>query len=386
MVYARFDSSHSSKTKIYTMNFQALKYNNGVKVKNNRNAKVQEFGDNNDYYQVIRKIVTGSVSGKSAVNIYSKFINGRGFTEGADDFVVNKKRQTLDDLLRVVSEDLAMFNGFALHVNYNALGQKTSVYHIPFEHVRFEATDEEGNFDKIAIHDDWAKEFTHIRRFKNEDIAFVDLYNPDLEVIQQQAENAGGWGNYQGQVYYYSGNRDISYPTPIYEASLTDMSTDEGLSNVTYRNVRNRFMPGGILVGVRRAEETNGYFGEEDEIDRKYNNEPNIGDELVKFQGDEEACKLGYMEVESKDDMPELIQLQSNNYDKDYTSGEISVKDKIGRAFNQPPILRAENIGAGFGSELMRACYSYYNSITETERYDLTRAFKIGRASCRERV
>lgn len=358
------------------MKFETLKYDKGVRLRNNKNAKVQEFGDNNDYYQIVRKIVAGSVSGSSSVNVYSKFINGRGFAEGADDFVINKKRQTLDDLLRVVSEDLAMFNGFALHVNYNALGQKTSIYHVPFEHVRFEVSDEEGFFDKVAIHDDWAKEFTHIRRFKNEDIVFVDLYNPDLEVIEKQAENAGGWGCYQGQVYYYSGNRDISYPTPIYSSALTDMSSDEGLSNINYRNIRNRFMPGGILVGIRRAEETNGYFGDaEGQDDRRFSDEPDIGQELIKFQGDEEACKLGYMEVENKDDVPQLIQMQSNNYDKDYTSGETSVRDKIGRAFNQPPVLRAENVGVGFGSELMRSAYSYYNSITETERYDLTRAF-----------
>lgn len=135
-------------------------------------------------------------------------------------------------------------------------------------------------------------------------------------------------------------------------------------------------MPGGILVGIRRAEETNGYFGDaEGQDDRRFSDEPDIGQELIKFQGDEEACKLGYMEVENKDDVPQLIQMQSNNYDKDYTSGEESVRDKIGRAFNQPPVLRAENVGVGFGSELMRSAYAYYNSITETERYDLTRAF-----------
>jgi hypothetical protein len=68
------------------------------------------------------------------------------------------------------------------------------------------------------------------------------------------------------------------------------------------------------------------------------------------------------------------LRFESTNYDKDYDKAEQSVKDKIGRAFKQPPILRAEDIGAGFGAELMQSSYKYYNSITNPYRVDVERA------------
>jgi len=363
------------------MKVSALKYQKKTTSINSTNLDIQTFGDNNDFYQIVMKIIEGSVTGKSCVNVYSKFINGRGFSLDTYNIKINGKGQTLDDLLRMIAGDYAKFNGFALHVNYNALGQKVSVYHIPFEHVRLQALDKDGNFSKVAIHPDWARENLSLKAWNQKDIKYYDLYNSDINIINQQADNAGGWSNYQGQVYYYSGNGDISYPLPIFSMALTDMSSDEGLSNINYRNIRNRFMSGGVLCGIKREEETTYYeeSGEETEAlmakGREEESEDQVKDQLIQFQGDEEACKIAYIEVANKDEIPTFIPFQTNNYDKDYTSAESSIKDKIGRAFNQPPILRAENIGAGFGAELMQACYDYYNSVTETERYDIERVF-----------
>ena len=43
------------------------------------------------------------------------------------------KGQTCDTLLRLCSDDLAKFGGFALHINYNLLCEITSVEHIPLK-------------------------------------------------------------------------------------------------------------------------------------------------------------------------------------------------------------------------------------------------------------
>ena len=68
----------------------------------------------------------------------------------------------------------------------------------------FQALDEEGNFTKIALHPDWGRRNLLSRRWRREDIDFIDLYNPDPEVIEQQVTAAGGWENYKGQIFYYS--------------------------------------------------------------------------------------------------------------------------------------------------------------------------------------
>jgi hypothetical protein len=49
------------------------------------------------------------------------------------------------------------------------------------------------------------------------------------------------------------------------------------------------------------------------------------------------------------------------------------VKNDIERSFNQPPILRAEDVGGNFGADALRNAYDYYNSVTEVERLQVER-------------
>lgn len=349
------------------MKLEVLKTTNKIVSRNDKSLGIQTYGANNDFPQVIEKIVSASITGSSSVNVYSKFINGRGFeNEELYNKVVNKKGQTLDIILRNISRDYAYFGGFALHINYNALGQIIEVQNIPFEQVRFEKLDDNNEFNKVALHWDWGRDFSDLRRWRKDDIDFIDLYNPNIDIIEQQAYSAGGWENYRGQVYYFTGDGELSYPLPSYFPALTDMNTEEGLSNIDNRNVRNRFMLGGMLVEIRNDNENTENEQEDNDTEKA----------LLRFQGDSEACKIGYIEVGSKEEIPEFIPFQSENYDKQYTETNKNVKDRIGRALNQPPILRAEDIGAGFGSDLMVNAYKYYNIITEAERMDIERVFK----------
>ena len=48
------------------------------------------------------------------------------------------------------------------------------------------------------------------------------------------------------------------------------------------------------------------------------------GKELIEVPREtEEACNSTYGSENKEDDVPQLEQMQSNNYDKDYTSGEM---------------------------------------------------------------
>ena len=86
------------------------------------------------------EVVGASITGGACVEQFGRFLFGRGFSQ-RDFFqaIVNPKGQTADDVLEHVARDFAMFGGFALHVNWNALYEITSVNAIPFEWLRFEA-------------------------------------------------------------------------------------------------------------------------------------------------------------------------------------------------------------------------------------------------------
>jgi hypothetical protein len=331
--------------------------------RNDKAFGIQTFGEKNDYPQQVMEIVGASGTGSSCIDVFAKFISGQGFDDKEFySLVVNKQEQTNDDLLNLVAHDLAMFNGFAIHVNYNANYRITQLQFVPFETVRLGALNDAGICDTVALHWDWGRRMTSLRKWSKEDIVSIDLFNPDPEKIDAQVIKAGGWMNYKGQVYYFSGNRANNYPLPKYDAELTDMSTEEGVSNISYRNTRHSFLAFGMLVDINNDDESEEQ-GKETEKS------------LLEFQEDEKAANVMYVQVKSKEDIPQFVQFSGKNYDKEFTVTRAKVKDDIGRAFNQPAILRAEDVGSNFGADALRNAYDYYNSVTEVERLQLDRVF-----------
>lgn len=333
--------------------------------RNDKSLGVQTYGENNDFPQIVSRIVGASCTGKSCLSVYAKFVAGQGFCDkDLQSLVVNRDGQKLGEILKAAAGDLTKYNGFALLVNYNAACRIVEVYHVPFEHLRFEKIDTEtGKFHKIAEHDDWAREFEALKRFKKQDIVFYDLFDPDPEAIEEQVADAGGWDVYRGQVLYYSGDGPLTYPTPIYEPELTDMRTEEAVSNIVGRNAANGFFPAGMLVDINN----------EDQSEEAA--EATIA-ELRRFQGDENGAKVMYLQVRSKEEVPVFVPLAGENYDKAFTQTQGTIPANIGRIFNQPPILRAEDVGANFGADLMVNAYNYYNSVTYPERQVLAEVFR----------
>lgn len=346
------------------MRVSTLKATKRLDTYNDRGKKIQIYGENNDHPQRLQEIVEGSVTGSACVGIYAKFIAGRGFAD-ADFYgmVTDSKGTTADELLTNVAKDYAMFGGFAIHVNYDANFEVCSASHVPFEWLRFEELDENYKFDRIALHPDWGRRFTKLRAFRQKDVQFFHFFNPDPEVIAKEVEDAGGWNGYNGQILYYSNRGTKTYPLPIYDAAVTDMSNEEGLSNITYRNVRNSFLPAGMLIDHDDEDNNEGQRNEKKE-------------ELIAFQGDENAGKIMYVNIRNGEVAPEFVPFAARDFDKDFTQAEGKTPDIIGSAFTQPPILRAKDVGANFGADLMRNAYDYYNSVTETERMEVQRQFK----------
>ena len=236
------------------------------------------------------------------------------------------------------------------------------VQHVPFETVRFENPDDNGDFNRVAIHWDWAKQYGSLRRWKKDDIEFINLYDPSPEVIRGQVEAAGGWLQYKGQVFYFSNDGEKTYPLPLFSNVLTEMNTQEGIANVANRNARNNFLPAGMLVD----------YVNEAKSDEQQNDSKN---DFSEYQNDEKCCAILYSQIEDPSEKPEFIPFTTNNYDKTFDSTRKATREDIGIAFNQPPLLRAENVGANFGADLMKNAYNYYNSVTENERLVIERVF-----------
>lgn len=334
-----------------------------------RTLGVQAYGYDNLYPQSFKNIISSSSTGAECNERFADFIEGNGFSNVLfSEYVVNRRGETVDDVHALVCSDLACFGGFAIHVNYNLLGEITELHHIPFENCRLVEEDDNGYVSKVAIHPDWSGKKTRKGqpiRVDRENIDYIDVFNPDVNVVLAQMEAAGGVELYKGQVMWVSMAGRNVYPVGKGDRVATEMSTDEGLANVKYRNVRCNFFPSSLIFTRK------GQGSPDDDSD----NDSNFSDTLLELQGDTNAGKMLEVELESEDDKPEVVQLNTQNYDKEFTVTDASVVERIYSAYGQEPWYCIRIGKVGFSGDILNDAFEYYNSIVSKQQRLIERVF-----------
>lgn len=337
---------------------------------------IQSYGDDNLYPHVLRNIIAASSTGTECANRLADFIEGNGFREVKfSEYVVNRRGDTADDIHTLVCKDVADCKGLALHVNYNVFGEICELNFVPFENCRLLEEDDYGYVSKIAVHPDWTGKKTRkgkAIRVEKKNVDFIDVFNPQKEVVLAQIEAAGGIEYYKGQIMWLSMDGKFVYPTGMADSVLTEMSTDEGLSNVKYRNVRCNFLPAGMMITKKGVNIT----GEENDGEKSNNEDTGFSDTLVQLQGDANATKILEVTLNTDEEKPEFIPLKSNNYDKEFTVTDASTVERIYSAYGQEPWYCIRIGKVGFSGDILEDAFEYYNSIVSKQQRMIERAFQ----------
>lgn len=312
-----------------------------------RSEDILSYGIDNAYPQRVKQMVGQSGTATSCVRLFKKFISGRGFKdETFAGTIINCKGVTTDKLLKRLAKDYAMFYGFAVHVNYNALYQPVEFNFIPFENIRFRlpANDWTDTVTQFAVYEDWGR--TKWKVLKRDKIEYIDCYNPDPNVIQQQVEMAGSWQDYKGQIFYHSNEGDMVYPLAPYDSVLESIDADAQIQVFKQTNIRTNFMASTVFVhkGKFETKEKREEFVEG----------------LTEFQGAESAGKILLLEVETDDQVPDLKPFVIQNYDTIFEVTGKTIKDDIIQVFTQPQVLNAVQTAGKLGTS---------NEILDAERF-----------------
>jgi hypothetical protein len=333
--------------------------------------RIKGYGLNNDYPQKILEIVNSSGTGRVCMDIYVKFVEGAGFTDQTlSDTILNSKGERSNSLLRKFAKDLKNFNGFACLVKYNGMGLPEEYFNIPFEHCRIEIKAKEYT-GRIAVYHDWTG--IEGKPFDMREVKFINRFNPET-VIEEMTE-AGGPENYLGQILYYTVDGDFEYPLCPFDPIVTDMLTEESVSTVKHRNAKHNFLPAGMVVrkGIKPRTLASGAIDPND----PYNQQQTVSaDEIKKWQGDDQSCKMIVIDVDADEEKPEFVAFNTNNFDRQFELTEKTVQQNIAGMFKVPPVLRGVDIGNGFGSDLLTAAYTFMNNICSDERRLLGESFK----------
>lgn len=351
------------------------KANKRVQTSYQSSLNLLAYGSDNLYPQTADLIVSASPTGAVCLDRYAAFIKGNGFLNVPfSEYVVNRAGETADELHSLVCDDLARYGGFALHVNYNIFGEIVEVQHFPFQNVRLAECDDDGFISELVTHPDFTGESTRNKKRLSVTAANCErfaIFNPDKAVVTAQIIKAGGIEFYKGQILYVSRSGRLKYPTAVYDSVLTDMSTDEGISNIKYRDVRHGFVAAAMVV-TEKGSPVDGLDVTDEELQEELDE---LQDQLEKLQGDEAVGKILAVSVGQNEKAPEIKSLQSQSHDKLFEATEKSTTERIYAAFKQEAFYRIRTGSVGFSSEMMEDAYSLYATLVTPEQRMIERAF-----------
>lgn len=332
---------------------------------------VMKFGEHNDYPQIIERLVNGSVTSKSAADIYARFLIGQGFEDSSINNIVigednRGKEITILSMLRQVAQSISFNNGFYIHANENAGREVVNTKLVPFKYCRFAKVDDRGYTAKIGVYDKWDE-----KKAKKSEIVWIDLFNLKETVFNSQVEKAGGIENYKGQIYFDFLDNQFLYPLSPFDPVYMDSDTEFQIQLFKNRQIRDGFFDK-VIIRVsppnnnKEAEEfiekIKGFIGPdsdtvlvlEDEVD----------------EGTGKILKDGAFEIDS---------IKSNVNDKLFENWEKGLANNIRKSVNNIPNLLIEiedGIFSGQSGESIKQATNFYNAMTQDDRAFISQAFE----------
>lgn len=320
---------------------------------------VLAWDSDNLYPQRRRTLVADSATAQYCLFVYNRYVMGKGLAD-TDLYkaVVNSEGMTTDALLRRLIADKGTIGGVAVQFNYNSLGEKTEVNYIPIDDCRISI-----GKDRIFVHPNWGKR-KDLPKFDRKDVVEYHVYDPSPEVVIQQAQEAGGWAEYKGQVLFWTPT-GLTYPVAIWDAAAVDVDTEPETALFRNRTVKNNFVPSQtIVVPPVESSETDG--------EKSLSYVDVITETVQSFQGAENAASVMVIEKGSPEDEIVFEKPDMQHFDGMYDKTVDKVDVGILRGFKMPRQLILEGDGIFSSGAEFDAARAYYNEeVTSDDRLQM---------------
>ena len=308
------------------------------------------YDSDNLYPQRMLNIIASSGASTICAKWFSKFIFGKGLdNQIVSKKIVNRKNETFEEILKKCINSYSLNGSFAVHFNYNLLGEIVEMQFVPFEYVRMESESGEVKFTgRFKIYNDWDTQKK--KTISTKDIIIVNQYNP-AEVLNEIKER--GIENYNGQLFYLFREYG-TYPVAILDAEIESSVCDSEIKEFNYSNVQTGFL------GAHVAEYP---YKFEDDTAREQETE-NINN----LQGARNATKIIMVENEYADTKPfRFHELRSANVDTMFLNTEKTVRERIRKMYEVPPAF-LDAVSGSLGANNIKNAYDFYNSVTADYR------------------
>lgn len=322
----------------------------------NQVDKITEYGIDNLYPQRIKEVMNLSPITKSTIELQASFIRGDGFERG--DKIVNDQNETANDILRLISFDKSLFDGYCLHINGSAIGKTTSIDYVDFEFVRLGLMNQNGNINDCRVSINW-EESSKVLPTNDKRIQRFTLYDP-----AKQGEEVLTTG--KGMLLYASPRKN-TYPISNIDAIIEACQADYELQVYTLSQINNGF----LNLSVFKYPSGGDTETEEEELSKKLN----------QLKGARNANSILVASIDEDYEGGSLIeQFPAINGDSLFINSTINTRNTIlGNMALPRSLVGYTPEGSLFTSQQIADDYTYMNLRTKDIRNEIERQFdKLG--------
>lgn len=315
-----------------------------------KNKEYIYWGENNmlpyELYNLFEKssIMTAIVGSMRDYILGDEIVNLTGFQ------TVNRKGDTLDDLVYKCVMDYCLFGGFAIQV------------------IRTKSLEKVAELNWLDMR--------KVRISKEEDTIWFNEWDSRKRKQPLKLPRFLNGAKQANSVFYYKGRLTrTQYPTPMYVGALTDLQISAEVDNYNMTNILNNFTPSAVINF------NNGQNLGEDEIDEL---EQKIYD---KFSGTSNAGKIVLSFNDDTEHATTIERLADDGLENKYNNLMGTTRENIYAGFRINPVLTGLNkTNSGFtGQEFNEAFKLYNKTVIQPAQKEVIDAFeKIFGKGCME--
>ena len=311
--------------------------------------EIINYGEDNLYPQRAKTATLRSPLVKSGIGLIADFLEGSGFETPIDE-PINSHGHTDNDLLKLVSEDLSLYNGFAILVNMDGEGKNKNYFSIPFEWIRYAKTEKDGRIKDVYVSNQWSALGSSVENAQK-----YPLILPGEALDSLNAPS--------GAIFYYTGLRQ-QYPLARMDAIFDTAQADAGVQTFEFSNINNGFLSATIFKH---------YGGFKSDKERQ-----KFADNVQKFIGAENANSVFVVDIDEELKDAELFeQLPANNNDSLFDSTVRNIINRVLQHLRLPvSLMSVTSDGAVFTQQNISDDVMLMNERTESDRKVIERVFK----------
>lgn len=285
------------------------------------------WGENNSYPDYLLTLYKDVTTLHSIVDGCVDYTVGNGARTTLLGGRMNRRGETVDDIVRQLAWDKFVFGGMALQVIRNGQGKVSELYVVP---LRFLRTDKENN--TFWYSEDWG------RSWRTKAVVYP-RFIPGVNTVREHASS----------ILFAKGVDFQTYPAPYYAAAVKACETERGIDDFHLGALDRSFM-GSYMINFNNGIPTDEV---KDEIERAFS---------AKFAGHQNAGRVAFSWNRDKDAATTIEKIDVEDYGEKYRTLAEHSRRQIFAAFRaNANLFGIPTESNGFNAEEYESSFKLFN-------------------------